>query len=76
MDHLVPERLLENVNVFFSYAKARQKVKSKVGPFIDPNTAELNLDPDYPAKCLPVLLCLYTTKARVGHSRHGSILQS
>ena len=42
----------ENVNVFFSYAKARQKVRSKVGPFIDPTTGELNLDPDYTAQCL------------------------
>ena len=42
----------ENINVFFSYAKARQKVKAKVGPFIDPTTGELNLDPDYTAKCL------------------------
>ena len=42
----------ENVNVFFSYANARQKVKSKVGPFIDPNAAEINMDPDYTAACL------------------------
>ena len=42
----------ENLNVFFSYAKARQKVRAKVGPFIDPATGELNLDPDYTAQCL------------------------
>ena len=42
----------ENLNVFFSYAKARQKVRAKVGPFIDPRTGELNLDPDYTAQCL------------------------
>ena len=42
----------ENVNVFFNYAKARQKTRSKVGPFLDPNTGELNLDPDHTAQCL------------------------
>ena len=42
----------EDVNVFFSYAKARQKTRTKVGPFIDPDTSELNLDPDYTAQCL------------------------
>ena len=42
----------ENVNVFFSYAKARQKTQAKVGPFLDPQTSELNLDPDFSAKCL------------------------
>ena len=33
----------ENVNVFFFYAKARQKTQAKVGPFLDPQTSELNL---------------------------------
>ena len=42
----------ENVNVFFSYAKLRQKTHAKVGPFLDPDTSELNLDPDYTAQCL------------------------
>ena len=35
--------------VFFDYAKKRQKTFSKVGPFIDPSSGELNLDPDYAA---------------------------
>ena len=35
----------ENPKVFFSYAKARQKTAAKVGPFLDPETGELNLDP-------------------------------
>ena len=42
----------DNVNVFFSYAKKRQKTHAKVGPFLDPSTGELNLDPDYTAECL------------------------
>ena len=37
---------------FFSYAKARQKTKTKVGPFTDPETGELMLDPDYTAQRL------------------------
>ena len=42
----------ENTNVFFSYVKSRQKTQVKIGPFLDPDTAELNLDPDYTARCL------------------------
>ena len=42
----------ENLNVFLSYAKARQKTKAKVGPFLDPQTGDINLDPDYTGQCL------------------------
>ena len=42
----------ENTKVFFDYAKKRQKTHAKVGPFIDPESGELNLDPDYTAQCL------------------------
>ena len=42
----------EDINVFFTYAKARQKTRAKVGPFLDPETGDLNLDPDYSAQCL------------------------
>ena len=42
----------ENVNVFFKYARARQKTYAKIGPFLDPESGKLNLDPDYSAECL------------------------
>ena len=42
----------QNPKVFFSYAKARQKTAAKVGPFLDPVTGELNLDPESSAQCL------------------------
>ena len=42
----------ENVKIFFDYAKSRMKTKSKVGPFLDPESGELNLNPDYTAQCL------------------------
>ena len=32
-----------NPKVFFSFAKARQKTKAKVGPFLDPNSGGLSL---------------------------------
>ena len=41
-----------NPKFFFSYAKKRQKTRVKVGPFLDTNTGELNLDPDHTAQCL------------------------
>ena len=37
---------------FFAYAKARQKSKCKIGPFIDPESGDLVLDPDYTVQCL------------------------
>ena len=42
----------ENPKAFFSFAKSRQKTHAKVGPFLDPSTGKLNLDPDYTAECL------------------------
>ena len=43
----VIEEMKVNPKVFFSYAKARQKTAAKVGPFVDPVTGQLNLDPDH-----------------------------
>ena len=48
----VISEMKDNPKVFFSYAKARQKTHVKVGPFLDPDTGELNLDPDHTAECL------------------------
>ena len=41
-----------NPKSFFTYAKARLKSKTNVGPFIDPDSGELVLDADYTAECL------------------------
>ena len=48
----VIREMKDNPKVFFSYAKARQKTKAKVGPFLDPETGDLNLDPDHTVQCL------------------------
>ena len=48
----VIDEMKANPKVFFSYAKARQKTAARIGPFLDPDTGELNLDPDSSAKCL------------------------
>ena len=42
----------EDRNLFFEYAKKRQKTSAKVGPFLDQTTGELNLSPDYTAETL------------------------
>ena len=42
----------DNPKAFFSFAKSRQKTHAKVGPFLDPSTGKLNLDPDHTAECL------------------------
>ena len=42
----------DSPKAFFSFAKSRQKTHARVGPFLDPSTGELNLDPDYTAECL------------------------
>ena len=42
----------ENPKAFFTFAKSRQKTHAKVGPFLDPSTGKLNLDPDHTAECL------------------------
>ena len=42
----------ENPDIFFSYARARQKTQAKVGPFLDPGTGDLNLDPAFTTRVL------------------------
>ena len=42
----------ENPNVFFSYARARQKTKAKVGPLLDPESGKLNSDPAFTSQVL------------------------
>ena len=42
----------DNIKVFFDYAKACQKTKARVGPFLDPVTGQPNEDPDYTAQIL------------------------
>ena len=41
-----------NSKAFYAFARSRQKTRSKVGPFMDPDTGELNLNRDFSAKCL------------------------
>ena len=41
-----------NPKAFYSYARARQKTKVRVDPFLDPSTGAPNPDPDYAAKVL------------------------
>ena len=41
-----------DTKVFFDYAKSRQKTKAKVGPFLDPDSGELLLDPEHTAQKL------------------------
>ena len=38
-----------NPKYFFSFSKSRQKVKAKIGPFIDKSTGRPNPDPDFAA---------------------------
>ena len=42
----------ENPKSFFSFAKKRQKTKSRIGPFIDPSTGAPNSNPDFAANLL------------------------
>ena len=42
----------ENPKSFFSFAKSRQKTRSRIGPFIDPSTGSPNPDPDFAASVL------------------------
>ena len=51
-ENKVIAEMKENSKVFFSYAKARQKTHAKVGPFLDPETGVLNIDPEHSVKCL------------------------
>ena len=45
-------RIKSNSKVFFSFARSRQKVKAKVGPFLDPDTNTPNPSPDFAAEAL------------------------
>ena len=38
-----------NPKSFFSFSKSRQKIKAKIGPFIDQSTGKPNTDPDFAA---------------------------
>ena len=42
----------DNPKAFFSFARSRQKTRSRVGPFIDPVTGHPNSDPDFAASVL------------------------
>ena len=43
-------RIKSNPKVFFSFARSRQKVKAKIGPFIDPASGAPNPSPDFAAE--------------------------
>ena len=45
-------RIKSNSKAFFSFARSRQKVKAKVGPFLDPKTGAPNSSPDFAAESL------------------------
>ena len=42
----------ENSKAFFSFAKSRQKTRTRIGQFIDPATGNPNHDPDFAASVL------------------------
>ena len=48
----VISEMKENPKAFFSYARSRQKVKAKIGPFMDEETGDIDLDPAYTVECL------------------------
>ena len=48
----VIKEMKENPNIFFNYARARQKTKAMVGPLMDPETGALNMDPACTSKVL------------------------
>ena len=45
-------KIKNNSKAFFSYAKARQKTKSRIGPFLDPVSGKPNSNPEYAAEVL------------------------
>ena len=49
-------RIKSNCKAFFSFARSRQKVKAKVGPFLDPATGTPDPSPDFAAEQLGQLL--------------------
>ena len=44
----VIKEMKDNPNIFFSYARSRQKTRAKVGPLLDPSSDSLNNDPTDP----------------------------
>ena len=51
-ENKVVKDIKSNPKAFYGYARARQKTKVKVGPFLDPATGIPNPDPDYAANIL------------------------
>ena len=45
-------KIKSNSKAFFTFARSRQKVRAKVGPFLDPETGRPNPSPDFAAECL------------------------
>ena len=45
-------RIKSNSKAFFSFARSRQKIKAKIGPFMDPITGNPNPSPDFAAQVL------------------------
>jgi hypothetical protein len=52
MEDKVVFNMKDNIKAFFSFARTRQKVKAKVGPFLDPATGTPNPSPDFAAEAL------------------------
>ena len=48
----VIKEMKDNPNIFFSYARSRQKTRAKVGPLLDPSSGSLNNDPSFTSKVL------------------------
>ena len=46
------QRIKANSKAFFSFARSKQNVKAKVGPFLDPSTDSPNSSPDFTAAAL------------------------
>ena len=45
-------RIKQNPRAFFAFCRSRSKIKSKVGPFIDPSSGKSNPSPDFSAEVL------------------------
>ena len=48
----VVQDMKSNPKAFFAFGRARQKTKSRVGPFLDPGSGIPNSDPDFAARLL------------------------
>ena len=46
------QNIKKNSKSFFSFARARQKTRARIGPFVDPATGHPNPSPDFAAKLL------------------------